>query len=63
MIDENLKEEFLGQIIDIFDDYLEKKSGKKVNIQGEDYNSIRDDLEQMMKNWGVMEKEEERELG
>lgn len=63
MIDEDLKEEFLGQVIDIFDDYLEKKSGKKVNIQGEDYNSIRDDLEQMMKNWGVMEKEEERELG
>ena len=62
MIDEDLKEEFLGQIIDIFDDYLEKKSGKKVNIQGEDYNSIRDDLEQMMKNWGVMEKEGEKEL-
>ncbi len=63
MIDGDLKEEFLGQVIDIFDDYLEKKSGKKVNIQGEDYNSIRDDLEQMMKNWGVMEKEEEKELG
>lgn len=62
MIDRDLKEEFLGQVIDIFDDYLEKKSGKKVNIQGEDYNSIRDDLEQMMKNWGVMEKEEEKEL-
>ena len=62
MIDENLKEEFLGQIIDIFDDYLEKKSGKKVNIQGEDYNSIRDDLEQMMKNWGIIEKEGEKEL-
>ena len=63
MIVEDLKEEFLGQVIDIFDDYLEKKSGKKVNIHGEDYNSIRDDLEQMMKNWGVIEKEEERELG
>ncbi len=63
MIDENLKEEFLGQVIDIFDDCLEKKSGKKVNIQGEDYNSIRDDLELMMKNWGVIEKEEEKELG
>ena len=62
MIDGDLKEEFLGQVIDIFDDYLEKKSGKKVNIQGEDYNSIRDDLEQMMKNWGVMEKEEGKEL-
>ena len=63
MIDEDLKEEFLGQVIDIFDDYLEKKSGKKVNIQGEDYNSIRDDLEQMMKNWGVMEKDVEKEIG
>ena len=63
MIDGDLKEEFLGQVIDIFDDHLEKKSGKKVNIQGEDYNSIRDDLEQMMKNWGIIEKEEEKELG
>ena len=67
MIDQNDKAEFIGRIIDIFEDFLDKKgvtleSPKKSyemeldgNIYGSDYDSISDSLEALLRNWKVIE--------
>lgn len=61
--------EFLGQIIDIFEDYLDAKriqipnpekedSGEDAaNIYGTDYDDLRNRLAGMMARWGIMEED------
>ena len=63
--------EFIGQIIDIFEDFLDRKGiiiendekddpnleeGSAANIYGTDYGDLQTDLEDMMVNWNVMER-------
>lgn len=66
IITQNHKEEFLGEIIDVFEDFLEAKHISIENadkddesnpaiISGKDYDVIHDELMFMMKNWGIME--------
>ena len=59
--------EFLGQIIDIFEDFLDAKRIQipnpekedsvedAVNIYGTDYDDLRNRLAGMMAIWGIME--------
>lgn len=56
------KSEFTGQIIDIFEDFLEEKEAiiasndcrdDGVIIAGKDYDEIRCKLSEMMENWGL----------
>lgn len=56
------KREFTGQIIDIFEDFLEEKDAiiasndcrdDGVIIAGKDYDEIRCKLSEMMENWGL----------
>lgn len=76
MIDRDRKAEFLGQIIDIFEDFLGSKNICIENderldyadgdedglaiIFGTDYDIIREDLEKMMIQWGILNDENER---
>ena len=76
MIDCDRKAEFLGQIIDIFEDFLDSKNVCIENnerldyadddkdglaiIFGADYDIIRKDLEKMMIQWGILSDENER---
>ena len=50
--------EFIGQIIDIFEDFLAKKPGYDKNdviIVGSDYDTLSAQLTAMMQNWDVLE--------
>ena len=67
--------EFLGQIIDIFEDFLTNRGivlenderdfdedldeEESANIYGDDYDELHDNLENMMCNWGVIERQYE----
>jgi hypothetical protein len=65
-VNENLKAEFVGQIIDIFEDFLEEKGISIDNpekeddpdnaaiIYGSDYGALQDQLEAMLRNWGLI---------
>ena len=71
MINQNDKTEFIGCIIDIFEDFLDEKGatleppegsdemeldgGTTVNIYGSDYDSISDSLEALLRSWKVIE--------
>lgn len=71
MIGQNDKTELIGGIIDIFEDFLDKKGvtleppkksyemeldgGTNANIYGSDYDSISDSLEALLRNWKVIE--------
>lgn len=66
MINTNDKAEFIGNIIDIFEDFLEEKgidipndekedSENPAIIYGTDYGNLQDDLEAMMVAWNVFE--------
>jgi len=55
--------EFIGQIIDIFEDFLEKRGIHIHNVEqdkdvaliyGEDYFELEDSLKDMLKNWVVI---------
>lgn len=61
-INENDKAEFVGQIIDVFEDFLESKGINIPNdektdednpavIYGTDYGEIQTDLEELLENW------------
>ena len=61
-ISENDKAEFVGQIIDVFEDFLESKGIDIPNdekddddnsaiIYGTDYGEIQTDLEELLQNW------------
>lgn len=69
MVAEKDRLEFIGQIIDIFEDFLDEKGvvipnderqerdfddDIIVNIYGTDYGNLSDDLENMMMSWGVL---------
>ena len=70
MIEEKDRLEFIGQIIDIFEDFLDEKGvvipneerserdfdddDIIVNIYGTDYGNLSDDLERMMVSWDVL---------
>ena len=62
----NARMEFLGNIIDIFEDFLENKNIDIENpekddeedaaiIYGSDYDELQDELEIMMRNWEIIE--------
>jgi len=66
-ISEADKEEFLGEIIDIFEDFLDEKDVYVLNpeinevdsdsnaiIYGGDYDWLRDQLESLMKDWKIL---------
>lgn len=71
MINQNDKTEFIGCIIDIFEDFLDEKDitleppkesdemeldgGITANIYGSDYDSISDSLEALLRMWKVIE--------
>lgn len=71
MIGQNDKTELIGGIIDIFEDFLDKKGvtleppkksyemeldgGTNANIYGSDYDSISDSLESLLRSWKVIE--------
>lgn len=71
MINQHDKTEFIGCIIDIFEDFLDEKGAileppKKsyemeldgsmnANIYGTDYDSISDSLESLLRSWKVIE--------
>ncbi len=71
MINQNDKTEFIGCIIDIFEDFLDEKDitleppkesdemeldgGITANIYGSDYDSISDSLEALLRRWKVIE--------
>lgn len=71
MINQNNKTEFIGNIIDIFEDFLDEKGvtlesperddemeldgGTTANIYGSDYDSISDSLEALLRGWKVIE--------
>lgn len=71
MINQNDKAEFIGCIIDIFEDFLDEKGvtleppeksdemeldgGTTANIYGSDYDSISDSLESLLRGWKVIE--------
>ena len=71
MIDQNDKTEFIGNIIDIFEDFLDEKGvtlesperddemeldgDNAANIYGSDYDSISDSLEALLRGWKVIE--------
>lgn len=64
--------EFIGQIIDIFEDFLEAKKIDIPNpekeqsgdyaaiIYGMDYGDLQSNLEEMMLNWGVIQMDHPR---
>ena len=65
-IGQNDKAEFLGQIIDIFEDFLEERGIELPNeereqdpdnaaiIYGSDYDQLQEELEVMMVEWDLM---------
>lgn len=71
MTGQNDKTELIGGIIDIFEDFLDKKGvtleppkksyemeldgSMNANIYGTDYDSISDSLESLLRNWKVIE--------
>lgn len=66
IVKEDEKVEFIGQIIDIFEDFLEDNGIEIPNseredennsaiIYGSDYGRLQEDLEKCMKAWGVIE--------
>ena len=68
MIKEENQSEFLGQIIDIFEDFLEdhnidvpneERDGDDDNpaiIYGSDYDQIQNELLELMKAWEIIER-------
>lgn len=68
MIDVNDKAEFLGQIIDIFEDFLTEKKAERFNDEpqeennpdiqvyfyGNDYDELENALAEMMKRWEII---------
>lgn len=70
MIDQNDKTEFIGNIIDIFEDFLDEKGVTleqperddeielngdcAANIYGSDYDSISNSLETLLRRWEVI---------
>lgn len=71
------EQEFIGQLIDIFEDFLDKKgvtipneerdidktlgnlgSEDSVNIYGDDYFTLENQIKETLRNWNVIERED-----
>ena len=70
---EQERAEFLGQIIDIFEDFLESKGIDLDNpekaqsegpaiIYGSDYGDLQESLEEMMAAWNILDRKEDLEV-
>lgn len=69
MIKRNEKTEFLGQLIDVFEDFLDEKGivipnqeknedpDNPANLYGTDYGNLQSALEELLINWEIMESE------
>lgn len=66
MIEKHDRIEFIGQIIDVFEDFLEARKVTLPNpernedefaaiIYGTDYGNLRDHIEETLKNWDLIE--------
>lgn len=67
MVKRNEKIEFLGQLIDVFEDFLDEKGimipnpeknedpDNPANLYGTDYENIQSALEETLVNWGILE--------
>lgn len=66
-INRNDKEEFIGQIIDLFEDFLDEKNVKISNpeavedgeenaaiIYGGDYDTLHDQIQDVLENWDII---------
>ena len=66
-INVNNKEEFIGQIIDLFEDFLDEKNVKISNpeavedgeenaaiIYGGDYDTLHDQIQDALENWNII---------
>ena len=66
-INVNNKEEFIGQIIDLFEDFLDEKNVKISNpeavedgeenaaiIYGSDYDTLHDQIQCVLENWNII---------
>ena len=66
-INKNDKEEFIGQIIDLFEDFLDEKNVKISNpeavedgeenaaiIYGNDYDTLHDQIQDVLVNWNII---------
>lgn len=66
-INKNDKEEFIGQIIDLFEDFLDEKDVKISNpeavedgeenaaiIYGDDYDTLHDQIQGVLENWNII---------
>ena len=66
-INKNDKEEFIGQIIDLFEDFLDEKNVKISNpaavedgeehaaiIYGGDYDTLHDQIQGVLENWNII---------
>lgn len=66
-INKNDKEEFIGQIIDLFEDFLDEKNVKISNpeavengeenaaiIYGSDYDTLHDQIQSVLENWNII---------
>lgn len=66
-INKNDKEEFIGQIIDLFEDFLDEKNVKISNpeavedgeenaaiIYGNDYDTLHDQIQDVLENWNII---------
>ena len=66
-INKNDKEEFIGQIIDLFEDFLDEKNVKISNpeavedgeenaaiIYGDDYDTLHDQIQGVLENWNII---------
>lgn len=66
-INKNDKEEFIGQIIDLFEDFLDEKNVKISNpeavedgeenaaiIYSSDYDTLHDQIQDVLENWNII---------
>lgn len=66
-INKNDKEEFIGQIIDLFEDFLDEKNVKISNLEavedgeeniaiiyGGDYDTLHDQIQSVLENWDII---------
>lgn len=61
MVDGDTKVEFIGQIIDLFEDFLTQKGIAKPDkgyIVGKDYDQLSGELNGLMKHWQVFKEDD-----
>ena len=63
-INKNNKEEFIGQIIDLFEDFLDEKISNPEAVEdgeenaaiiyGGDYDTLHDQIQGVLENWNII---------